>query len=140
MGGNVRSRGKCDAAEAFVVQFQCVSGLLDLPVTDSSTAGQLREERLDFGASQVSALSVWVGGEKLPDPSDAIRDCLFLSPRLSKNGDVPIWPLGCLIERGSDAELSLRHISSPAGVICLNVASQSVACQHASCSISLCKV
>ncbi len=82
-----------DPSELRVVEFQRVTGLLDMPVTDPGPRRCLREERLDFGTPKLAARTSWKPREEASDPADAERDRFLLRPSLLQNLHVPLRPL-----------------------------------------------
>ena len=105
--------GECDASELLVVEFEGVSGLLNLPIADSRVRGYFREESLDVGSTQFVLGSSRVLREESLHPADAVGDGLVLGTGVSKDSDKILRTLGCRVSwRGYD-DRALRHSKTP---------------------------
>ena len=103
------ARGEGDAPELLVVEFEGVSGLLNLPIADSRVRGYFREESLDVGSPQFVLGSTRVLREESLHPADAVGDGFFLGAGVSKDSDKPLGPDGRRISWSGDDGRVLRH-------------------------------
>ena len=101
--------GEGDAPELLIVEFEGVSGLLNLPIADSRMCGDFRKEYLDFDSPQFMLGSSRELREEPLHPADAVGDGFFHGAGVSKDSDKPLGPDGRRISWSGDDGRVLRH-------------------------------
>ena len=129
--GNIRSGIERDAAELFVVQFQRVPSLLDVPICYARPRCQTGQEDLDLRPAEIPASPPGVLSEETPYPPEAVGNGLFLGAGFAQNPDVPPRPAWLRVQRRGGPIPVLTHSRHPVSPICVNLSHERKACQRA---------